>query len=221
MIQIIAMLSMLIDHIGFLYEISFFRYIGRLAMPCYAFLLCSGFDNSSKKQFYIFRLFRIFTISQVPFYLLFRSDRLNICFVWLVSALWLYIYDKNRGVGYICLAPVAILFLAVPSDYGIIGFGWVLLWRFGSWSALSDPDLSDQNDNNKVALIKDFLTVDFAFLLSFYDKVQIFSVLALPLVFVLSKKDKVYIKDSTLKIVYRYFYPCHMVLLKGVQLCLQ
>lgn len=215
MIQILAMISMLIDHIGVVYEITFFRFIGRLAMPCYGYLLCRGCTCCHDKKLYVFRLSGLFIISQIPFYYLFGFNKLNICFVWLVSALWLFIYQYNRGVGFICLFPLVAVLLFVPCDYGVIAFGWVLLWQFGSWS-----DLFDQNDNKKVALIKDFLTVDFAFLLSFYDKVQFFAVLALPLVFVLSKKDMVYIKNKSLKLVYRCFYPCHMLLLKGVKLCL-
>ena len=190
-------------------------------MPCYSFLLCSGFYHSSKKQFYIIRLFGIFAVSQIPFYYLFGTNRLNICFVWLISALWLLIYDKNRGVGYFCLAPALVLLLAVPCDYGVIAFGWVLLFRFGmSWSSELSSELGSDVAYNKKALIKGFLMFSAALLLSFYDKVQIFALFALPVIYYFSKKDKVYIKDNTLKVVYRYFYPCHMVLLKGVSLCL-
>lgn len=69
MMQWIAMITMLIDHIGavFFPHVVELRIIGRIAFPIYAFAVFIGYKHTRNVQKYIWRLFWIAVISQVPF----------------------------------------------------------------------------------------------------------------------------------------------------------
>ena len=87
-LKIIAMIAMLIDHIGAavlvrvirstgdmsLYEgYTILRKIGRIAFPIFCFLLVEGFIHSSDKKKYALRLGIFALLSEVPFDLAFQS----------------------------------------------------------------------------------------------------------------------------------------------------
>jgi len=58
-LKIIACVSMLIDHIGYLLfpKLLVFRYVGRLAMPLFAFLIAEGCVHTRSKLRYFLHLF--------------------------------------------------------------------------------------------------------------------------------------------------------------------
>lgn len=93
-LKIIACVSMLIDHIGYILlpELAFLRYIGRLAMPIFAFFIGEGCLYTRDRKKYFTRIFSLgvacqlfyvgeylFTKSSNPFYL-------NILFTFSASA---------------------------------------------------------------------------------------------------------------------------------------
>lgn len=66
-LKIIACVSMLIDHIGFILlpEVTFLRYIGRLAMPIFAFFIGEGCLYTKNIKKYFIRIFSLGVICQL------------------------------------------------------------------------------------------------------------------------------------------------------------
>lgn len=70
-LKVIACISMLIDHIGYILlpEYFFLRYIGRLAMPIFAFFIGEGCLYTRDRKKYFFRIFSLGLVCQF-FYVL-------------------------------------------------------------------------------------------------------------------------------------------------------
>ena len=70
-LKIIAMISMIFDHTGYLIfnELSPLNYIGRFAFPIFAFEIGQGFTHTKNLKKYFLRLFIFALISQIPFQL--------------------------------------------------------------------------------------------------------------------------------------------------------
>ena len=66
-LRIIACVSMLLDHIGFAFNINILRIIGRLAFPLYVYLLYNGYKHTSNRFLYAVRLGVFAAVSQIPF----------------------------------------------------------------------------------------------------------------------------------------------------------
>ena len=71
-LKIIAMVTMLIDHLGVLYfpELRILRTIGRIAYPIFAYQIALGYKNTSNRGKYRWKLFIFGVVSQIPYMLL-------------------------------------------------------------------------------------------------------------------------------------------------------
>lgn len=78
-LKIIAVLSMLTDHVGAIllgsYEVPYYacRIAGRIAFPIFCFLLTEGFFHTKNRSKYFLRLFLFAWISEIPFDLAFSG----------------------------------------------------------------------------------------------------------------------------------------------------
>ena len=90
-LKIIATVTMIIDHIGYLLGKNYFylRYIGRLSFPIFLFLIVEGYFKTKNYSKYLFRLFIFALISEIPFNL-FRNDK--IFYSSLQNVIWLFVF---------------------------------------------------------------------------------------------------------------------------------
>ncbi|WP_281887505.1 TraX family protein [Paenibacillus sp. YYML68] len=132
--QWIAMITMTLDHIGHVFypDQLWWRMIGRLAFPIYAYLLVQGYQRTSDVPRYMRRLLFIFAVAQLPYMALFQTLELNVVGTLLLSLLVLWALDKPRTsmVRYVWIAVCVGLLYAVEFDYGLYGLTLVLIFRY-------------------------------------------------------------------------------------------
>ena len=99
-IKIIAIVTMLIDHVGYnLYNgVSWMHIVGRMSFPLFAFQLTLGYKNTKCFWKYALRLLVFALISQYPYYLFHESLHqtdfsLNVFFTLFFGLLSMFIYD--------------------------------------------------------------------------------------------------------------------------------
>lgn len=137
----IALLTMLIDHIGtaFFPTNFVFRIIGRCSFFIFCFLLAEGAVHTSSRVRYFIRLLVFALVSFVPYSLFgfnvwFCTWQLNIFFVLSASVLMIMLSDCVKNLKY--SVPLQILILSVFAfigalfhfDYDFIGFVLVAIF---------------------------------------------------------------------------------------------
>lgn len=149
-LKILAIVFMLIDHIGYFMGNSVFRIIGRLSFPIFAFLIANGFKYTKNVYKYALRLFAFAIVSEFIYDFCFGGGNVvfvslsgaiprpkldNVFFTLLIGLCYLICnrFLKDR-IKHHWLVSVPLLFVMaygatfVSSDYGAIGVLWVALF---------------------------------------------------------------------------------------------
>lgn len=134
-LKLLAMFSMIFDHIGLMFMqnndllYSCFRMIGRLAFPIFAFQLTIGYSHSKNKEKHIVRMLIFAVLSQFPYWLYIKTavsgvgHLLNIGFTFTLALLGMYIIENIKKFNHKCFYLILVLLLScvLPVDYGFIG----------------------------------------------------------------------------------------------------
>lgn len=141
-LRLIACVTMLIDHIGYLTGNIYLRMIGRLAFPIFVYLICNGYRFTSNKYRYALRIGVFALISQIPFSLFcYRSISFshgNVMFTLLLGLLCIWSSDrmlKHRILKWTAFVPTLIVsasyyFGYISSDYGIRGILMMMVFFY-------------------------------------------------------------------------------------------
>ncbi len=157
-IKLIAMITMLIDHIGFVFEEPLaaihpalplvFRGIGRLAFPLFAFGIAEGVTHTSNPVKYLVRMFIFMLIAQLPFMLMvgthYMSFTLNLfnrevplCLegsvmvtLFLGLVICTCIHEGRHFGAALALAAAYLLDKLLGFDYGLLGVLFVAALYF-------------------------------------------------------------------------------------------
>jgi len=136
-LKVIAIISMLIDHIGlFLFpKYLIFRIIGRLAFPLFCWLIANGAHHTHNIGRYLQRLYWFALISQVPFFLANHLidphfSGLNVFCTLFLGLLAIYFIQKSNN--WVHWFIVTVVFAAIAqflqTDYGWLGVASIVLF---------------------------------------------------------------------------------------------
>ncbi|MCL6659499.1 TraX family protein [Paenibacillus polymyxa] len=200
MMQWIAMITMLIDHIGavFFPHIIELRIIGRIAFPIYAFAVYIGYKHTRDVQKYIWRLFWIAIISQVPFMAAFNHYSLNVVWTLWSALLVLFVIDKlpSKLLGIPIVIGAGWFMEISHMDYGMYGLLLVLLFRY-----FRGP-----------VLVVAHVVLNALYLLLHNSSVQMYSVLATAGI-AIAQYYQAGFRMKGPRWVWRYFYPAHLAII--------
>ena len=220
-LKLVAALTMLIDHVGMLLfpQVLLLRIIGRLAFPIYAFMIAEGCRYTKNKLRYFLMVFLLGAMCQVVFYVFSRSLYMCVLVTFSLSILVIYalqwcqagladaaasVWRKGLGVLAFCAAVAAVWVINrhVAIDYGFWG---CMLGVF--------PALCPKSTSKDRVLA---LGVGLAILAGVSGGIQVYSLLALPLLLLYSGRRG----RLNLKYFFYIFYPVHLAVLQGIQLLL-
>lgn len=129
-IKVLAIVTMLIDHIGLFFFPStpIFRIIGRIAFPLFAFLIANGARYTKNINNYFYRLLGFAFISQIPFYLANSkvgesTNKLNVFFTLSLGLLTIIVIRKyqKKWLWYLALVFASLIAFILNFDYQIVG----------------------------------------------------------------------------------------------------
>lgn len=203
MIKLIAAVCMVVDHIGYIFfpEQLFWRLIGRISMPLFAYSIARGYEYSRQKNSmprYIKRMVVFTAVSQVPYYLM-AGDGWNIGLTWLFSLLLLFSIDREdrsrfvKGIEIIAILAAASL---VNIDYGVYGVLMPLAMRQRKY----------YNMFLSVVVLWAFYTL----MNGIAGLIQIASCAAVPILYAIVPQDS---RIRLPKYFYYVFYPAHILIL--------
>ena len=210
-LKIIAVISMLIDHIGaFIFQnLNWLRLIGRLAFPIFAFFIAEGLKHTSNKRKYIVTLLIFAIISQIPYFLLKEWFKLNILFTFLTAILIIYLIEtinRNFLLKTTSLTSIFVVLLLLELfsviDYGIIGIILIMVFYFSK-------DKKTSLLYGAITLL--VLSLYNAYLGNFtlYSFNQFIGLLSIPILSLYNnEKGKV-----NLKYLFYIFYPLHLLII--------
>ena len=135
-LKIIAVVTMIIDHFGYVVfkHFSYFNYIGRIALPLFAFQISEGYSHTRDIKKYLVRLFVFAIVSQVPFMLyefcIGKEFSFNVLFTFCFALLALIIYDKqeNKLVGLAIAILIAVISFFIKLAYAPFGIAIILIF---------------------------------------------------------------------------------------------
>ena len=197
MIKLIAMAAMLIDHIGavFFPGALWLRIIGRLSFPLFAWGIAMGSRRTRNWKRYAARLLIIALVTQLPYYLLFRTEYWNVCFTLLSGLLALRLMDlRSKPLKIAGLLSILALVHFLNFEYGIYGVLTIMVFYY-------------YKDDNFLPLYQGLLSLGGVLIYRLHE-IQLLSAASSFLIPVLERED------FPLKRWVQYgFYPIHIILL--------
>lgn len=203
--QWLAMLTMLIDHIGAVWfpQDSTLRIIGRLAFPLYAYAIVIGYFRTRNLNRYLTRMAVLAGLSQIPYMLAFQTWEVNAIatlFVCLLMLTLLDRYKQNRPLLAVLAAAAVVLLEIIPFDYGAYALLLVFIYRYASPSSV----------------VWLHLVLNIAMVLAKGWLIQLFSLFASILLIYLPVLLRAMDRLQVPRFVWRSFYPLHLALIAAV-----
>ena len=219
-LKIIAMISMLIDHVGlsFFPQIVAFRYIGRLAFPIYAYMIAEGCRYTKNRKKYLGMIAAMAIVFQIVYFVFMNSIYQGILVNFSLSIATIFAIDSfiknkkiiNRIFMSLIIIAVLIIYFVFPVVFKNYGF----YIDYNVWGLLL-PILVYFAPNKKWRVAFTAILLVVMTLISGKD-MQWWSLMTIPL-FILYNETR---GSKKMKYVFYIFYPLHLVLIYGVMFLL-
>ena len=213
-IKIIALLTMLIDHIGYCFfpELIFLRIIGRLAFPLFVFMTVEGFLHTKNLPKYIANLLLCACVSEVFFDYIFYGTltfaHTNSVFTLAAGVICMYAISKDIMMGMTFSFLIGLLLRLVGFEYGL----------FGIVIAVGLYCIQKYFKRNLIYMMSGYIALTM-FMIFYSRSIEAYSSFALILI-VLYDGRKGY-SSKWIKRLFYWFYPVHLALLFTIQTVLQ
>ena len=232
---IIAMFSMLMDHIGLvlikngklygydeiLYKnaislveakpwimiFTLCRMVGRISFPIYAFLIVEGFRKTSNIFRYVLRVFALAIVSEIPFDLIVFNKFLSLDCLMLQNVVWTYFIGLLMLIIVKALNPISELLSVVPAALAIVACYFLKTDYWLEGIILIFIFYMFRHDLNVKCLLA--LVVTFIMSMGHY-----YGIGALSVFFIYFYDGQKGYLD--LKRIHYIFYPLHMLILYGL-----
>lgn len=200
--KILAIMLMLLDHVGALLNIICFRIIGHISVMLFLYSYAHGLKLSRglniKK---IIKLAVIGLIAQPFYYYLFDSKALNILFLYLLYYIFKYIENENKYINLIQFLMFCMITLVLNIEYWFFGFSVLYVY----------DKVKNVTIQNCLIVALNFIFILYGYFV--YDTlIFLLQPLTLYLIHIISNGTFI-IKYPIGKNVFYLFYPIHLILL--------
>ena len=218
-LKILAMLSMLADHVGLqlLPGVLFLRIFGRLAFPIFAYMIAEGCAHTRHRSRYLLQILGLGLLCQAVYTFAMQSLYMGILLTFSLSILLIYALDfflQNKSVrrGALLLVTVGgILFLTLlaPMLWEAQGFAV----DYGALGVLLPVFIYFAPNKLQKLLVSAIVLLARALL---DGELKWFALLALPFLWLYNgRRGKL-----RLKYLFYIFYPAHLVIIQAIAICL-
>lgn len=126
MLKLVALITMILDHVGLFWNIEFLRVIGRISFPIYCFLIVKGVEKSKDLKKYSIRILVLAILSQYVWKYI-GINELNVLFTYFLFIQFVYFIKIKNNLMITIIFLISIL-ISIRLDYGMYGF--LLLFIF-------------------------------------------------------------------------------------------
>lgn len=216
-LKLIALITMTIDHIGYLlvppYTVYYepLRIIGRLSFVLFAYLITEGYIHTKNKERYIGAMFIFAFIVDIP-HLFFGVEYFtNVFYTLGAGALALYFIDHFKHIVLQIVSVLALLYFttAIGSDYG--AFGVMIIVSMGVARKIT----GDRRIYRELVMAAAYYGLMIVFA---KPEIQMYGIFAY-LIIMLYNGERGYYHPKLKYLVYVY-YPLHLLILSGIAIAI-
>lgn len=230
-IKILAAVFMVIDHFGLIFypSVMIYRYIGRLSMPLFAFMIAEGTRHTKNKLKYLLMVFGLGLICQIA-YAIYEPNNIyfSILITFTFSILTIYaltfmkkcLFEKDKK-WYLKVISIFLFIFAVAFTYIFCyyftvdyGFWGCMLPVFASLFDFNKVNLESVKKYDKLILRALTFAVGVVVFVLASGTVEFFSyaLLTIPIILLYNGNRGKY----KMKYFFYIFYPLHLLLLEGL-----
>lgn len=223
-LKIIALVTMIIDHIGgaLFPQYPFFRIIGRIAFPIYAFFIAQGCIYTKNYKKYLLRLFIFALISEIPYDMCFNNygnfininflNNTNTIYTLFFGAILIFLYIKIDKINILISTKI---FIKLIFTCIILYLAQSLNTDYGAWGILLILGFYLFRKDKLITVFTSLFLIIYRYIFYFNFPLFLFNILPLGLIYFYNNK-----KGLSLKWLFYIVYPLHLAIIYFIKIYL-